>query len=195
MKLYQLILLYLFITSGTTKKLYKNLQSKSALKGALMLGTRMALSEQSWSQIDQSFAHLEGRVSLLEQIYNEDISNGLDQIQVMQSSIYPIFGILILCSIIGIGILFKKLNRDDLASFLNRASKIPDYIQRIRSSNLFQTNNPHPTAPYHHNVHAEMMNHNPRANPYYNNGFLEQNQNMARNNGPVQNADPLPNGR
>ena len=194
MKIYQLMLLYSLIISGTTKKLYKNLQNKSVLKGALMLGTGVALSEQSWGQIDQSFAHLEGRVSMLEQIYNEDISNGLDQIKVMQSSIYPIFGILILCSIIGIAILFKKLNKDDLASFLNRASKIPDYIHRIRSSNLFQSNNTHPTAPYHHNIHAEMINHNPRANPYYN-GFPEPNQNMARNNGPVQNADPLPNGR
>ena len=197
MKIYQIMVLCSLIVSGMTngKKLYKNFQDKSVLKSALMVGGGAALSSQSWGQIDQTFSHLEQRVGMLEQIYHEEISDGLDQIQVMQSSIYPIFGILILSSIIGIAILFKKLNKDDLASFLGRAAKIPDYIHRLRSSNLFQTNNASPSAPYlSHNIHPEMLNH--RANPYYN-GYPEPmiNQAMARNNAPVEQADAHPNGR
>ena len=197
MKIYQIIVLCSLIVIGMTsgKKLYKNLQDKSVLKSALMVGGGAALSSQSWGQIDQTFSHLEQRVGMLEQIYHDEISDGLEQIQIMQSSIYPIFGVLILASIIGIVILFKKVNKDDLVSFLGRAAKIPDYLHRIRTSNVFQNNNASPSAPYlSHSIHPEILNH--RANPYYN-GYPEPMMNpaMARNNAPVEQPDPHGNNR
>ena len=197
MKIYQIIVFCSLIMIGMTsgKKLYKNLQDKSVLKSALMLGGGAALSSQSWGQIDQTFSHLEQRVGLLEEMYHGEVSDALEEVQIMQSSIYPIFGVFILASMIGIVILFKKVNKDDLVSFLGRAAKIPDYLHRIRSSNVFQNNNASPSAPYlSHNIHPEMLNH--RTNPYYN-GYPEPmiNQAMARNNPPVEQPDPHPNNR
>ena len=198
MKIYQIIAFCSLVMMGMTggKKLYKNLQDKSVLKSALMLGGGAALSSQSWGQIDQTFSHLEQRVGLLEEIYHGEVSDALEEVQIMQSSIYPIFGVLILASMIGIVILFKKVNKDDLVSFLGRAAKIPDYLHRIRSSNVFQNNhNASPTAPYlSHSIHPEILSH--RTNPYFN-GYPEPMMNpaMARNNPPVEQPDPHSNNR
>ena len=191
MKMYQIIVFCSLVMMGMVsgKKIYKQLQDKSVIKSALMLGGGAALSSQSWGQIDQTFLHLEQRVALLEEIYHNEISDGLEEIQIMQSSIYPIFGVFILASMIGIIILFKKVNKDDLVSFLSRAAKIPDYLHRIRSSNVFSNNqNAPPTAPYlSHSLHnhPEILSH--RTNPYFN-GYSESMMNPAggRNNAQVE---------
>ena len=96
MKIYQIIVLCFLVMMGMVggKKIYKQLQDKSVIKSALMLGGGAALSSQSWGQIDQTFSHLEQRVALLEEIYHSEISDGLEEIQIMQSSIYPILAYL-----------------------------------------------------------------------------------------------------
>ena len=102
----------------------------------------------------------------------------------------------ILGSLIGIIILSRKINKDDLVSFLAKASRIPEYLNRIRSSNVFGHNQNAPTAPYIHSNHHEILPH--RSNPYFNNGYsVPQMVNepiippsVSRNNATLEQGDP-----
>ena len=175
------------------KKIYKQLKDKSVIKSALMLAGGAALSSQSWGEIDQTFSHLEQRVALLEEVYHNEISEGLEEIQILQSSIYPIFAVFILASLTGIIVLFKKVNKDDLVSFLSKASRVPEYLHRIRSSNVFTNNQNAPTAPYLPHNHPEILTH--RSNPYFNGYSVPlanepiMNPSVSRNNATVEQAD------
>jgi len=152
----------------SSKKIFKQLKNKDFLKSAAVMGSGVMLSELSWGQIDSEFSYLEQRVASLEEIYHDEISETMEQIHIIQNSVYPIFGIFILGTVIGIVILSRKINKDDLVSFLAKASRIPEYLNRIRSSNIFAHNQNTPTAPYLHSNH-EILPH--RSNPYFNNGF------------------------
>ena len=178
------------------KKIFKQLKDKNVLKSAAMMAGGVALSEMSWGQIDSEFSYLEQRVALLEEVYHNEISEGMEEIQILQSSIYPIFAVFILASLTGIIILSRKINKDDLVGFLAKASRIPEYLHRIRSSNVFANNqnSPTATAPYIHPNHHEMLPH--RSNPYFN-GFSGHqmanepiiNPSVSRNNATLEQGD------
>ena len=129
----------------------------------------------SWGQISDEFSYLEQRVGTLEELYHEKISKTMDQIHVIQNSVYPIFSIFIIGAIIGLVVLSKRIQKDDQAGFLARVSRIPEYLNRIRSSNIFAPNHATPSAPYHQN--HDIIPH--RQNPYFNNGYPMQQ--MANN--------------
>ena len=157
----------ILISLVSNKKIFKSLKNKEILKSAAVMGSGIMLSELSWGQIDSEFSFLEQRVASLEELYHDEISGTMDQIYIIQNSVYPIFSIFILGAVIGIVILSRKIHKDDLVGFLAKASRIPEYLNRIRSSNIFAHNQNTPSAPYLQS--HEILPH--RQNPYFNNGF------------------------
>ena len=68
----------------------------------------VVLSDLSWDGISNEFSYLEARVSTLEQVYHEKIAPTVDEINLIQSSVYPIFAIFIIASLIGLVFVGKK---------------------------------------------------------------------------------------
>ena len=163
----------LSLTNG--KKIFKALKNKDFIKNAAVMGTGVVLSDLSWGQISDEFSYLEQRVGTLEEIYHEKISPTMDKIHVIQNSVYPIFSIFIIGAIIGLVLISKRIQKDDLSQFLARISRIPEYLNRIRASNIFANNHAPPSAPYLQN--HDIIPH--RQNPYFNNAFPMQQ--MANN--------------
>ena len=157
----------ILISLVNTKTIFKNLKNKQILQSAAAMGSGIMLSELSWSDIDSEFSYLEARVASLEELYHDEISETMNQIHIIHNSVYPIFSIFILGAVIGIVILSRKIHKDDLVGFLAKASRIPEYLNRIRNSNIFTQNQNTPSAPYPQN--HEILPH--RQNPYFNNGY------------------------
>ena len=75
------------------------------------MGSGVVLSDLSWDGISTEFSYLEARVSTLEQLYHEKITPTVDEINLIQSSVYPIFAIFIITALIGLIFLGKKVKK------------------------------------------------------------------------------------
>ena len=153
-------------------KLFKKV-NKDVLKSAGLLGAGTLISELSWSQIDQEFQILEARLSALEQIYEEDVSQAIDFMQDVQNSLYPVYGIILTACFVGTVILFRRIKKDDMITFLGKAAKVPDYLSRLKNSGIFSHGNmPMPSAPYINPIHPQNYGnvpypvHEPMLNPH-----------------------------
>ena len=80
MKMYQgtILCFILLISLVECKKIFKQLKNKDFLKTAGMVSGAVALSEMSWQQIDSEFTYLEQRVASLEEVYHNEISEGME---------------------------------------------------------------------------------------------------------------------
>ena len=103
----------------------------------------------------------------LESLYHDKINPTVEEINLIQSSVYPIFAIFIISALVGLIFLGKKFKKEDMSQMLVRLSRIPEYLNRIRSSPIFTPNQAQPSAPFFHNPDFTPQ----RQNPYYNNSI------------------------
>ena len=183
----------IFFTLADCKKIFKNFKNKNLLKNAGMIAGTVALGELSWSGISDEFNYLEARVSALESMYHDEIHPMVEEISLIQSSVYPIFAIFIIFSLIGVIFLGKKIKREDFPAMLSRLARVPEYLNRLRSNPLFSHNQTQASAPFYPGSEFAQQ----RQNPYYNNPIplppMANNPIIAGNaqqNGPPRNGLP-----
>ena len=175
-------------------KLFKKGLNKDMVKSMGLVGAGTLISELSWSQIDQEFQILESRITALEEIYEEEVLGAIDFMQNVQNSLYPVYGLILISCFVGVVILFRRVKKDDMITFLGKIAKIPDYVSRLKNSEMFSHGNMSPSAPYIHSI----QNHaNQRNGPYYGNAPYPThdpmlNQHPPRNNN--SNPDHVING-
>ena len=159
-------LLYVILFALTDcKKIFKNFKNKNLVKNAGMIAGAVALGELSWSGISDEFNYLDARVSTLESLYHDEINPMVGEINRIQSSVYPIFAIFIIFALIGVIFLGKKIKKEDMPAMLARLSRVPEYLNRLRSNPLFSPNQAQASAPFFPGSDFAQQ----RQNPYYNN--------------------------
>ena len=106
----------------------------------VLSGGDMNMASMSWDEIDHVVEEMATKIQHLELLLQE-VEENLDPVTKIQLALWPVISLMVFMILGIIYYLFKKMNKVDFLSNIQKLSKLPEYLNKLRTNHLNQNAN------------------------------------------------------